>query len=269
MALTEIGVLGPLRLAADGVETPLAGAKLRGILVLLALGTDRFARRDELIEELGLCGTTKNATNALHAHVARLRRWLADDGRGCVLETLPSGYRLHIDPAAVDATRFTAAVDRALALADRGGTRGIGTPSVVAAMLEEALGLWRGDALADTADGPRLAALADELHRVRAVARETLLDAWLAAGRPREVALAAPAFIADDPLDERFHEQFVDALQRLGRYAEAVEAYQRADRLLRDELGVAPGPGLRTLVHAMIGGPYHPASAGLRSRYTR
>ncbi|MEG8179196.1 AfsR/SARP family transcriptional regulator [Nocardia terpenica] len=250
----EVGVLGPLRATVGGAEAPLAGTKLRSMVALLALDSERFLRRDELIEELGLADTTKDAVNALHAHVARLRRWLHENGCDTgAIETVGSGYRLAVDRSAVDAHRFTDGVTHALAVARRDAPGGLAVPSVVATMLEDALSQWRGDPLVDVADGPRAAAAADELRRLRTSAREVLLDAWLATARPRDVALAAPAFIEDDPLDERLREQFILALQHLGRHAEAVAAYRSADHVFRTELGISPGPGLRTLLHTPPG----------------
>lgn len=209
--------------------------------MLLALRADREVRRDELIEELDLMRTTGDAVNAVHAHVARLRRWLQrNGGRADMLETVNSGYRLNVDREAVDAHRFVSLVERALALAP-------GVPSVVATMLKDALSLWRGDALLDTQEGPMIVSAADELHRWRAAARETLIDAWLTLDANQEVALNARKFISEDPLNESMRTRHITALQRLGRHAEAVEAYNDAERVLRQELGVRPGAELRAV----------------------
>ncbi len=219
----------------------LSGAKLRTILALLALRTNDEVRRDELIEELDLSRTAGDAVNALHAHVARLRRWLQiHDGRSQILQTVNSGYRLNLDRDAVDAHRFVDLVERALNLAP-------GTPSVVASILEDALALWRGDALLDALGGPLVAGAADELHRWRAAARETLIDAWITLGRNQKVVLNAAKFIADDPLNESMRARHIVALRRMDRYAEAVEAYRNSERVLNEELGVRPGPELRAV----------------------
>ncbi|WP_169813661.1 AfsR/SARP family transcriptional regulator [Nocardia pseudobrasiliensis] len=215
------------------------GRKLQIIVATLALRAGGEVRRDELIEELDLLRSSGNAANTLHAHVARVRRWLVGHGVDpTVLESTPAGYRLGVSRSAVDAHRFTAGVEHALSLAPS-------VPSVVAAILEESLGLWRGDVLLDLADGPLAAAAADELRRLRSTARETLLDAWIALGDDRRVIATAKRFIRDDPLNERMRIHLITALRRAGRQAEAVEAYKSAERLFQDELGVGPGDGLR------------------------
>ncbi|ATE55200.1 AfsR/SARP family transcriptional regulator [Actinosynnema pretiosum] len=239
MTVADIGILGPLRPRFGNVEATLSGAKLRSILALLALRANGEVRRDELIEELDLLRTTGDATNALHAHVARLRRWLARHcGQADMLRTVGAGYRLDLDRTAVDGHRFVDLVVRALDLAP-------GAPSVVATILEDALALWRGDALLDALDGPLVAAAADELHRWRAAARETLIDAWIALEHNQKVVLNARTFIADEPLNETLRARHILALRRMDRYAEAVEAYRGAARVLHEELGVGPGPELR------------------------
>lgn len=258
MTVADIRILGPLRIGFGHTEATLSGGKLRTILALLALRADGEVLRDELIEELDLARTAGDAINALHAHVARLRRWLQrHGGRPDLLETVPSGYRLTVDRDAVDAHRFVALVERALNLAPA-------TPSVVAAILEEALTLWRGDALLGADGGPLVAAAADELHRWRAAARETLIDAWMSLDRHQKVILSAAKFIAEDPLNESLRARHIVALRRMDRHAEAVEAYRDSARVLDEELGVEPGPELRAAEFAEGAPRFEPASARYR-----
>jgi DNA-binding SARP family transcriptional activator len=239
MSGVQIGVLGPLQPRFGNAEASLSGDKLRTILAILAFRADRQVRRDELIEELDLMRTTGDAVNALHAHVARLRRWLQRHGcRPNLLETVNSGYRLNLGRTAVDAHRFVDLTQRAVNLAPA-------TPSVVATMLEDALSLWRGDALPDVLDGPLVAAAADELHQWRAAARATLIDAWLALENNQKLVLNARRFIAEDPLNESIRTRYIVALRRMGRHAEAREAYKSAEQVLRGELGIRPGAELR------------------------
>ena len=244
MAFIDIGILGPLRLTVGNVETAPNGAKLRSILVVLAMRADNGIRRDELIEELDLIRTTGHTINALHAHIARLRRWLARYGASELLETDHSGYRLNVDRRCVDAHRFVEQVERALKLAPD-------APLVVATILEEALALWRGDALFDALDGAIASAAAAELHQLRDAARATLLDAWISLDQNQKVILNARKFIAQDPLNEPIRTRHIVALKRMGRYAEAVESYKSAVRVLKDELGIGPGYELRAAAAGM------------------
>ncbi|WP_367140585.1 MULTISPECIES: AfsR/SARP family transcriptional regulator [Streptomyces] len=240
MSAINIKVLGPLRIEVDNSEAELPGSKLRDILAVLALRAGQVTRRDELVEELDLTSTTRNSVNAVHAHIRRLRRWLEQHGIPAgLIETVDSGYRLNVDRASVDAHRFSDLVRQGLGLAPA-------TPSVVATILEEALSLWRADALMDSRQGPLVTSAADELHHWRATARDALLDAWLALGQENKVILSAPRFIADDPLNESIRLRQLTALRRMGRYTEAVRAYRNAERILSQELSVEPGPELRT-----------------------
>ena len=175
------------------------------------------------------------------------RRTCPGCGDGCartapnVLETTNSGYRLNLARSQIDAHLFVDRVEQALAL-------GPATPSVVATILEDALKLWRGDAMLDVIDGPLVAAIADELQWRRATARGVLLEAWLALGDDHKVIVNARTYVVDDPLNERLWEAQIIALRRLGRHAQAVDCFNRARKTLRDELGIQPGERLRAAV---------------------
>lgn len=243
----KLRILGPIQPVIDDAEVVLSGRKLRCILALLAIRTGDEVRRDELIEELNLLNSSTNAVNTLHAHMTRLRRWLhghAGD-TSALLESTPSGYRLLLGRSAIDAHRFVQHVEHATKLFPR-------APSIVAAILEEALGLWRGDALLDVTDGPLAAAAADELHQTRSAAREMLLDVWATLGHDHRVIMSARRFIADDPLNERLRAQLIIALRHVGRHAEAAEAYRTSRHVLRTELGVPPSEELSAAYSSML-----------------
>lgn len=238
MAKVEIKVLGPLRVSVNGNEAGLAGQKLRCILAVLAIRAGQQVRRDELIEELQLA-KTNDASNSLHAHIARLRRWFrAHSIEPDVLESVESSYRLNIGHADVDAFHFENRVEQALALYPS-------APSVVSAMLTEVLAMWHGDALSDVNDGPLLASRAEELSHLRAGAREVLLSAWLDTGQDRRVILNARRFLDADPLNERVWVSLIVALRRASRYAEAHKTFRDAHSVFATELGIPPGDRLR------------------------
>lgn len=245
MELVNIRILGSLRIRFDDVEVTPSGTKLRNILSILALRANDEVLRDELIDELNLVDTTGNATNALHAHMARLRRWLRTCGQSPdLVETVNSCYRLNVSREVVDAHRFTSLTERAMSLAP-------GTPLVVARLLEDALSMWRGEALSDALDGPLGIAAADELNNWRAAARDTLLDAWSSLGNHLQVTVSARKYIGENPLNESLYVRHIYALREMGRYAEAAEAYKKAERVLRTELGVKPGAELRAAAAAI------------------
>lgn len=234
----EVNLLGPLLVSHNGVNYSLPGVKLSCILAALALRANQPVHRDELVNELAL-ERSKNAANAVQAHVARLRRWLNDtcQARNALI-TSGHCYQLELPQVRVDAHRFMELVE--LSWANDDGTK----PQAVAFTMEQALGLWRGDALSDVGDGPLVRTAVDSLHRLRLSAQDTLLDARLAMGDELRVILQASKFIASDPLRERSWEQLMAALHRSGRHAEAVETFHRVRRVLANELGIEPGPKL-------------------------
>jgi len=250
MSGLTVHVLGPVETVFDGATALLPGRKLSCILGTLALRAGSDVRRDELIEELDLARTSGNAINALHAHIARLRRWLqALNGGGReLLRSTSTGYALDVSRDRVDIHAFTSRFRQAANLAP-------GAPSVVSSILEEALGFWRSDeAFEGVCDGPLLAAATSESQRMRRAAREMLVDAWLAMHENPKVLAHAPRFIADDPLGEHMHAQHIVALRRSRREIEAIEAYRSAERILLHELGIKPSKALRNALIGPIGG---------------
>ncbi|MFD0381507.1 BTAD domain-containing putative transcriptional regulator [Streptomyces stramineus] len=257
MTVAGIHILGPQRIELKNTEIVLSGAKLRSILAVLALRAESEVRRDELIEELDLIRTAGDAINAVHAHVARLRRWLQRHGGNAdLLETVNSGYRLNIDRDAVDAHRFVRLVERALNLAP-------GTPRSWRPFWRTPFRCGRG--CPDRRSRRALVATAaDELHRWRAAARETLIDAWLSLDHHQKVVLNARKFISEDPLNESMRARHIIALQRMGRHAEATEAYHDAETVLSRELGIRPGAELRATSDPAT--RFTPVSGGQRQR---
>ena len=85
------------------------------------------------------------------------------------------------------------------------------------------------------------------LEELRLVALETRIDADLQLGRTREVVGELEALLAEHPTRERLASQLMLALYRCGRQADALEVYQRTRAQLAEELGLEPGPALRTL----------------------
>ncbi|MFL6127167.1 BTAD domain-containing putative transcriptional regulator [Actinophytocola sp.] len=232
-------LLGPLALLdAQGNPVAVSGTKRRATLAALALrGT---VSTDRLVAELWGNTPPANASNALQAHITRLRRALtAAGGEPDRIVTGPSHYTLVLRPGERDTVDFDSAVDSARRAADP-------IPP-----LRSALALWRGPALSGCVLGDICAAEADALDERRLTALELLYDASLRAGRHREVVGELARSTAAHPLRERFYEQLIVALRRCGRRTDAVEVYDRARRRLRAELDVEPGPGLRRVIASM------------------
>jgi WD40 repeat protein len=164
---------------------------------------------------------------------------------GEVLVTRQPGYVLRIPPEALDAARFEALAAQARrALADD-------ATEDAASRLGEALGLWRGQAYQEFTDSDVAVAEADRLAELRLGAVEDRVEAELRLGRHRELVAELEGLVRDQPLRERLWAQLMLALYRSGRQADALLAYQRARKVLVEELGIDPGAELRRL-HAAI-----------------
>ena len=116
-----------------------------------------------------------------------------------------------------------------------------------AGTLREALDLWRGGVLADLADYAFTRPEAARLQELRLAALEARIDADMALGRHATLTAELEQLVNEHPLREGLHGQFMLALYRCGRQAEALAAYRRAHDQLADELGIDPGERLRRL----------------------
>ena len=243
----EFRLLGPLEVVADnGTAVQLRGHKLRGLTALLALEAGHVVSTDRLIESLYGDELPQQAGNALHLLVSKVRRALREAGAGDIVVTRPPGYLLDVDPGQVDALRFARMVGEGRARLEEGAAAKAST------LLGRALGMWRGDALADFAyeefAGPERRRL-DELRRSAA---EDRIEADLALGRHADCIDELQAMVAAHPFRERLWGMLMLALYRAGRQADALRAFQEARRRLGEELGIEPGSELRTLEAAVL-----------------
>jgi predicted ATPase/DNA-binding SARP family transcriptional activator/tetratricopeptide (TPR) repeat protein len=221
-------------LRPDGTAVPVGGARLRALLGVLALRAGRSVPVGVLVDEVWGAEPPADAAGALQALVGRLRRTLGADA----VASAEGGYRLTAAPDDIDLTRFERLTCEGLAaLAD-------GDPAKAAAVLADALGLWRGPALADLPDHTAEAARW-ETRRLDALrARHT---AALALGHAEQSLPELTALCDDHPLDEPLQALRLRALRDAGRPAQALAAYEDVRRLLADRLGSDPGPELRAL----------------------
>ncbi|MBT2230752.1 BTAD domain-containing putative transcriptional regulator [Nonomuraea sp. NEAU-A123] len=233
----RFGILGSTRAwRADGGEVPLGGRARRALLALLLIRPGEVVTYDRLIDVLYGEQPPKNAQHALHSQVSRLR------GDGIMVERAATGYRLAVDPGDVDAHRF-------LRLAEAGRQALDADPDRAAALLGEALSLWRGAALADLD-----AAHAVPLEERHVAAQEDRIEADLRRGAHRAVIPELGGLIERHPLRERLRGQLMRALSADGRPAEALVVYEQARRLLADELGADPSPELSGLHQSLLRG---------------
>ena len=233
----EVRLFGELEAVEAGVPVPVHGAKQRALLALLALRRGQPVSADRLIDMLWAGGQAANPANALQAQIGQLRRTL---GAAAILTT-EAGYALAVGPDQVDVVRFEQLVAKGRRLAADGAA------AAASAVLGEALGLRRGEPLAEFTYTGFFDAERAHLGELTLVAIESRAGADLGLGRHGELAGELEALCREHPLRERLYELLILALYRSGRQAEALRAYTEIRDRLAGELGIDPGPALREL----------------------
>ena len=238
-------VLGPFEVEDDGGVLDLGRPKQRAVLAMLVLDANRVAPLDRLIELLWGDERPARSTASLQVYISNLRRVL-EPGRGRHtppkrLLTRPPGYELRIPAGELDASRFEDLVATGQRLLDEG------RPAPARSALEEALALWRGDALAEFASERFARAAIARWEELWMLATEDLVQADLAVGAHAPAIATLEGLVGRFPLRERLWGLLMVALYRDGRQGEALRAFARARAVLTEELGVDPGPELARL----------------------
>lgn len=234
----RIGILGPFLVVDDqGRELALGGLRQRAVLAILVLHAGEVASSERLIDELWGEQAPATAAKTIQVYVSNLRKALG----GRVLSTRGSGYMLETQSIELDADRF-----EILASEGRRALRA-GDARTAAERLREALGCWRGEPLADFRYEPFAQSEIARLTETRLAGLEDRIDADLALGEHAGLIGELKALAREHPLRERSHGQLMLALYRCARQADALDVYQRMRAHLAEELGLEPGPGLKTL----------------------
>jgi DNA-binding SARP family transcriptional activator len=237
----HLHVLGELTATRNGAVVDLGGRRQRAVLAGLVIRRDQVVPADELVDNVWGDHPPANANGALQAYVSHLRRRLEPDAtarqREGVIARAGPGYVLRLPEDAVDAWAFEAAVEAAAGEA----------PGDAVCTLDTALRAWRGPAYADYAGEVWAEAEIARLTELRAVARERLLETRLELGEATLVIGELEALVKEDPLREERWRLLTLALYRAQRQAAALAALRRAREVLAEELGVDPGPALRSL----------------------
>ncbi|MGH9124436.1 MAG: BTAD domain-containing putative transcriptional regulator, partial [Acidimicrobiales bacterium] len=231
----EVRLFGPLEVLDDRAALAVRGAKQRALLAILALHRGVAVSADRLIDLLWGDGAAAHPANALQAQIRQLRRTLGADA----VVTTEAGYALHVDD--LDIARFEDLVGKGCRLVSDGDLE------AGSSLLGEALGLRRGEPLAEFVYAGFGDSERAHLGELALVAVEARAAAELALGRHRALAGELEQRCRQHPLRERLWELLIVALYRDGRQGEALRAYGEARDRLIDELGIEPGPALRAL----------------------
>lgn len=248
----RVAMLGSLEVRTeDGTPVAVTGARLRTLLVLLALDPGHVVTTSRIIDGVWGDEPPAEAANALQALVSRLRR------TGLTVESQPTGYQLVLDAGDVDVHRFErlAAKGRATLATD---------PVATADTLRAALALWRGPALADAATAAFAQAPVARLTELRLAATGDRIEADLA-GAAADLVPELESLVAEHPLHERFGALLMRALHTTGRTADALTVYARTKGALAEELGADPSAELSALHTEILRGGAAPRPAPRRT----
>ncbi|MGW0187125.1 BTAD domain-containing putative transcriptional regulator [Streptomyces sp. NPDC003362] len=241
-AALRFSVLGPVRAWRGDEPLNTGSPQQRALLAALLLREGRTATAAELIDALWGEEPPSQALAAVRTYASRLRKAL-DAG---VLVSESGGYAIRgLGEGALDlatAQELAAEAEKAKAGGDLGRARDV---------LKRALALWDGETLAGV-PGPYAEAQRVRLEEWRLQVLESRLDMDLEQGSHAEAVSELTALTAAHPLRERLRELLMLALYRSGRQAEALAVYADTRRLLADELGVDPRPGLSDLQQRIL-----------------
>lgn len=236
---SEFKILGTVEVLLDGDSTDLGSPRQRALLARLLTSPGQLVTADRLVEDLWAEDPPPSARHALHVYVSRLRKALGDDRSR--VESRAGGYVLNVAGNELDATRFERLAREGRAARQRGD------PGTASSLLNRALGLWRGPALAEFADEPFARDECVRLEQLRLTTLEERVWADLELGRHRQLVEELQELTRQHPFREGFCEQLMLALYRSDRQADALRAFQVTRRYLAEELGVEPGPALRRM----------------------
>ncbi len=242
--------LGVLRVEMDDLEVALPGRRIASVLARLLASVGEPVSADALIEATWADQPPARTFQALETVVWRLRSVL-EPGRSAraaatVVRKQGDGYLLAVPTENVDSRRFTVLTGRA----NQALTSGKAQEAL--ALSEAGLLLWRGEPYASLADASWLPAVRQELTERRLDLASCHVQALLDTGQPERALNALLPLLEEYPFDERLWGQRMLGLYRSGRQADALAAFGTAQRILSGELGIDPGPALRSLQAAVL-----------------
>ena len=239
----QFGVLGPLQLRAGGALVPLGAPKQRAVLATLLMNRNRAVSVDALIDAVWDQSPVPAARTSIHSYVSNLRRLLgsasADPSR--VLASVSPGYQLNVADADCDLGRFVTEKNAGVHAAAAGRFDDAST------FLSAALAEWRGPFLDDLREFAFVDTFATALSEVRVAVHTALAEAEIACGRADGIIPRLEVLTAEHPFRERLWAQLITAYYVTERQSDALNAYQRLKVNLAENLGIDPGPTVRSL----------------------
>jgi DNA-binding SARP family transcriptional activator/tetratricopeptide (TPR) repeat protein len=245
--VVKFGILGPLRvLGDDETEVVIGAPRLQVLLASLLVRSGRVVSAETLADYVWDGKPPPGAKATLQSYVMRLRRLLGP-GAGTRLQTRPPGYLLDLD---MDSELDLRLFERLRHEGQQAAASGQWELAVSA--FRSALGLWRGEALADVPSELLRSGECERLGEARMVVIESWAEAELQVGRAHDVVPELSGLCAEHPFRESLHGLLMTALYASGRRAEALSEFVAVRRRLVEEIGVEPGPKLMELHARML-----------------
>ncbi|MFI0404459.1 BTAD domain-containing putative transcriptional regulator [Actinomadura sp. 3N508] len=244
----EFRILGPLEIAANGRPVSAGGPQQQAVLAALLLASNQVVAIDRLVDAVWWTSPPSARAN-VRGYIAALRRMLRSAGEPPDrLVTRSPGYLLRVEPGELDLCRFGEAFAR--------GETALfgGRPEQAAQDFAEALRHCRGRPLEGMTLGAPLQADVERLEERELLLMEQYTDACLMLGRSDALVPDLRRLVARHPLRERLWERLMLVLYRMGRSADALDAYAQVRRHLADDLGIDPGPRLKLLERRILSG---------------
>jgi DNA-binding SARP family transcriptional activator len=236
-------LLGAVRAWHRDAELDLGSPQQRGVLAVLLLARGRQVSVQALIDALWGDRPPRSAVSTVRTYILRLRRCLdlvAVRAGDEAIRLVGDGYSLQPGAAVLDLALFEERVRDARAARDEQDS------ARAAGLFRDALALWQGMPLAGIA-GPYARAQRARLAELHAAAAEDSLAADIDSGAHQDAVAELRILHDSDPMREKLTELLMLALYRSGRQADALAVFDDSRRVLRDELGIDPGPALRQM----------------------
>lgn len=239
-------VLGPVRAWRGATEVDLGPPQQRLVLAVLVLAESTPVPVSRLLETVWGDAPPASATGILRTYVHGLRKALdVRDGGQSIIRSGSDAYELQASPDQIDISSFR----RLTAEAEWARRRG--DMEDACQHFQDALKLWKGAALAGVA-GLYAQAQRNQLEELRLTAQVGHIRSEIDTGGHEQATTDLKGLVTEHPLDERFRELLMLALYRSGRQSAALATFREAQTLLRNEVGIDPGPSLQSMYQRIL-----------------
>lgn len=255
MEATRYELLGPLQIRSNKAHR-ISAPKVEVLLAALLIKANLPVSAEELMGEIWGDDRPTRVRSGLHVYVSQLRKICAGpEGQGATIDTHAYGYVLRLDESRTDVYDLQR-------LHTRGRAVLVDDPDQAYACFTAAADLFRGPVLAGMRNGSIVSTFVRWAEEMRLECLESIARCSLRTGRHRELVCDLTNWIDEHPFHEAFRELLMTALHLSGRRAEALREFQRARRLMQEELGLEPSATMRRLQSAILNDRQDLAVAG-------